>query len=62
MKKILYVFPVLVVFAILILTGRNHKVIDPRWDNCVEEMNSVIPDPNDDSRASFLKNCYEYAN
>ena len=27
------------------------------YDKCIEAMQKAIPDPNDNSRASFLENC-----
>ena len=58
-NKIFYTCLVIAGIVILTSSTRGHKIVDPRWDNCVEEMNQAIPDPNDDGRASFLKNCYE---
>lgn len=64
-KKILY--SCLIVAGIIIMTSsswraRGHKIVDPRWNICIEAMQQAIPDPNDDSRASFLKDCYEQKN
>lgn len=30
-----------------------------RFDKCVEAVQKAIPDSNDNSRASFLKDCYQ---
>lgn len=37
----------------------SQPVADAKYDACVEAMNEAIPDPNDEGRPNFLKNCYE---
>lgn len=49
-------------FILLIAAGsfeKGENAADMRWNACINLMTEAIPDPNDDSRASFLQNCYE---
>lgn len=52
-----------VLFLVLLVAAgsfeKGESAANAKWDGCVKLMTEVVPDPNDDSRASFLQNCYE---
>jgi len=52
---------IIIVILSVVSSGSSRKLDleNQKLDICIKQMNAVIPDPNDDSRASFLKNCYE---
>lgn len=50
-----------IAFVVLIgyIFSFSSPVDDKKYSDCVDAMNEAIPDPNDEGRPNFLKNCYE---
>lgn len=60
-KRYIYVI-VVVTFTMMALVlmnrGLRNDVADIKLDKCIFAMQKAIPDPNDDRRVEFLKDCY----
>ena len=59
-KETMLIILVLVAMLAIIYGGinwDNQNFKTQRYDKCITAMQIAIPDPNDDSRASFLKDC-----
>lgn len=60
-RRYLYVIGVVTItMMVLVLKVMDvqTKIGDIKLDKCQFAMQKAIPDPNDDSRIAFLKNCY----
>lgn len=48
---------VILMLGIFGARSQTEELHSQRYDSCIKAMQQAIPDPNDDSRASFLENC-----
>lgn len=53
---------IIIVFFYFASQSDLERAKDKRLDKCIEVMQKAIPDPNDDSRAHYLENCFETTN